>query len=166
MQVAIGQSDNMFTPLQLANYLATLVNGGTRYKAHLIKSVRDSATGVVLFENAPEVVDKLEMKEENYNAVMQGMKNVIELGTASAVFDDFPVAVGGKTGTAEVAGGSDNAIFLGFAPFDKPAIAVCAVIEHGAHGSNAGRAVRTVMEAYFNSATQAKQIGQKNILTR
>ncbi|MBO4342522.1 MAG: penicillin-binding protein 2, partial [Clostridia bacterium] len=166
LQVSIGQSRNMFTPLQLANYLATLVNGGTRYKTHLIKSVRDSETGEVLFENMPEIADSIEIKEENYKAVMQGMKNVIELGTASSVFDDFPIPVGGKTGTAEVTGGSDNAIFLGFAPFDNPTIAVCAVIEHGAHGTNAGLAVKTVLNSYFNSASEARLIEQKNVLTR
>ncbi len=150
----------------MANYLATLVNGGTRYKTHLIKSVRDSQTGEILLQSQPEVVSKIDMSSENYNAVMQGMKNVIELGTASDVFEGFPIAVGGKTGTAEVASGSDNAVFIGFAPFDKPAIAVCALIEHGAHGADAGRAVRTVLESYFNSASQAKQITPKNTLIR
>lgn len=166
MQAAIGQSDNMFTPLQMANYIATIVNGGTRYKAHLVKNVRNTETGAVIYEAKPEVLDKIDLKEENYKAVMEGMRNVIELGTASTVFEGFDVPVGGKTGTAEVSDGSDNAIFVAFAPFDNPQIAVCAVIEHGAHGSNAGVAVKKVLDTYFHSATPPKALQEKNILTR
>lgn len=166
MQAAIGQSDNMFTPLQMANYIATLVNGGTRYKAHLVKNVRSAETGAVIYEAKPEVLDKIELKEENYKAVMEGMRNVIELGTASTVFEGFDIPVGGKTGTAEVSDGSDNAVFVAFAPFDNPQIAVCAVIEHGAHGSNAAVAVKKVLDTYFHSSTPPKALSEKNILTR
>lgn len=166
LQVAIGQSDNMFTPLQLANYLATIVNGGTRYKAHLIKTVRNSLTGAIVYDARPEALGNIEMKPENYKAVMEGMKNVIELGTASTVFEDFEIKVGGKTGTAEVSDGSDNAIFVGFAPYDNPEVAVCAVIEHGAHGSNAGTAVRAVLEEYFKTDENEENIKQNNTLTR
>lgn len=166
LQAAIGQSDNMFTPLQLANYLATVVNGGTRYRAHLVKTVREPDTGKVIYETKPEILETIDISEENYKAVMLGMKNVIEYGTASTVFKDFNVSVGGKTGTAEISGGSSNAIFVGFAPYDKPSIAVCCVIEHGAHGTNAGMAVREVLDAYFNSRTEPATFTEKNVLIR
>ena len=94
------------------------------------------------------------------------MKNVTELGTASDVFTDFNVAVGGKTGTAEVSQGSDNALFVGFAPFDNPKIAVCAVIEHGVHGANAAYVVRDVIDEYLNAPGGQVKINKKNILTR
>ena len=166
LQTAIGQSDNMFTPLQMANYLATIVNGGKRYKAHLVKNVRSPENGKLLYEAKPEIVDRIDMKPENYRAVMEGMRNVVELGTASNVFEGFNISAGGKTGTAEVSGGSDNAIFVGFAPFDNPSIAVCAVIEHGAHGASAGYAVRAVLEEYFKTSETPRLIERKNTFTR
>ena len=166
LQVAIGQSDNMFTPLQLANYIATLANGGTRYKAHLVKNIRNPQTGETVYEANAEALSKIDISAENLKAVLGGMKNVTELGTASDVFDGFSVAVGGKTGTAEVSDGSDNAIFVGFAPFDSPSIAVCAVIEHGAHGANAGYVVREVLDEYFNAPGGHVKINKKNVLTR
>ena len=166
LQVAIGQSDNMFTPLQLANYIATLANGGTRYKTHLVKNIRNPQTGEIVYEAVPEVLSRIDIDHQNRIAVLNGMKSVTELGTASDVFADFNIAVGGKTGTAEVSDGSDNAVFVGFAPFDKPQIAVCAVIEHGVHGANAGYVVRDIVDAYFNSSGEHVKINKKNTLTR
>ncbi len=166
LQAAIGQSDNLFTPLQLANYMATLVNGGTRYKAHLVQAVRSASTGELIHETRPEILSEIDFKPQNIRAVMEGMRDVVEAGTASGVFSGFNVIAGGKTGTAEAPGGSNNAIFVGFAPFDDPAIAVCAIIEHGAHGTNAGVIAREVLDAYFNSETEPDEVGIKNTLTR
>ncbi len=166
LQVAIGQSDNLFTPVQLANYVATIANGGNRYKVHLVKEVRSPETGEIISSVKPEIVSQISLDPENRKAILEGMKNVVELGTASTVFDGFDIPVGAKTGTAEVAGGSDNAIFVAFAPYDKPTIAVCAVIEHGVHGSAAGRAVRAVLETYFHSNAEPETAPEKNTLTR
>lgn len=164
LQYAIGQSKNLFTPLQMANYLATIVNGGTRYEAHLVKAVRDADTGALVMEKKPKVLSTLNISAENRRAVLEGMRDVVELGTASTVFENFPISVGGKTGTAEVPGKADNAIFVGFAPYDNPTIAVCAVIEEGVHGSNAARAVRDVIAAYFNSDTETDTVVRSNTL--
>lgn len=164
LQYAIGQSKNLFTPLQIANYLATIVNGGTRYAAHLVKAVRDADSGVLVREEAPRVLSKLDISEENRRAILEGMRDVVELGTASTVFENFSIRVGGKTGTAEVPGKADNAIFVGFAPYDNPTIAVCAVIEEGVHGANAARAVRDVIDAYFRSETKSDAVDKTNVL--
>ncbi len=164
LQYAIGQSKNLFTPLQLANYLATIVNGGTRYKTHIVKAVRDSETGVLLQETKPTVLSQIDISPENRKAILEGMRDVVELGTASTVFQDFGVPVGGKTGTAEVPGRADNAIFVGFAPYDNPTIAVCAVIEEGVHGANAARAVRAVLETYFESEAEEDTVPKTNTL--
>ncbi len=164
LQYAIGQSKNLFTPLQLANYLATIVNGGTRYKTHIVKAVRDSETGVLLQETKPTVLSELDISSENRKAILEGMRDVVELGTASTVFENFEVAVGGKTGTAEVPGRADNAIFVGFAPYDNPTIAVCAVIEEGVHGANAARAVRDVLHTYFSSEVEEDAVAKTNEL--
>lgn len=164
LQYAIGQSKNLFTPLQLANYLATIVNGGTRYKTHIVKAVRDSETGQLLQETKPTVLSEIDIEPGNLQAILEGMRDVVELGTASTVFENFEVPVGGKTGTAEVPGRADNAIFVGFAPYDNPTIAVCAVIEEGVHGANAARAVRDVLETYFSHEVEEDAVAKTNTL--
>ncbi len=164
LQYAIGQSKNLFTPLQLANYLATIVNGGTRYKTHIVKAVRDSETGELLQETKPTVLSEIDIEPGNLKSILEGMRDVVELGTASTVFENFDVPVGGKTGTAEVSGRADNAIFVGFAPYDNPTIAVCAVLEEGVHGSNAAIAVRDVLQTYFSSEAEEETITKTNTL--
>lgn len=153
LQASIGQSDNLFTPLQLANYVATIVNGGTRYKTHLVKSVNDSSSGVPVVEQTIEVVETLEMQEDNYHAIMYGMKLAAESGTASNLFYNYKVGVGAKTGTASVPSGTANGVFVAFAPYDDPEIAVCVVVEHGAHGNYVGAVAKAVFDEYFNDRT-------------
>lgn len=150
LQAAIGQSDNLFTPLQIANYVATVANGGTNYKAHLLKAVKSNTEQEITLEVQPEVRHKVEIKPENLTAVLNGMGLVTaEGGTASGTFADFPVKTGGKTGSAQVSRGSANGIYVGFAPFDDPQIAVAVVVEHGASGSGVSPIARDIFEQYF-----------------
>lgn len=151
IQAAIGQSKNLFTPIQLANYMATLANGGKRYKPHLIKNVKEYSSSEILKVTEPYLLDNISISPENYKAVMNGMKSVTEDGTAAAVFADFDVSVGGKTGTAEVSQGSPTGIFVAFAPFENPQIAMAIVIEHGSHGISAAPVARSIIENYFSS---------------
>ena len=81
---------------------------------------------------------------------MEGMRSVTEDGTASNVFQDFPIAVGGKTGTAEVPG-TNNGLFVAFAPYENPQIAISVVVEHGAHGNSIAPAAREVIAEYFHN---------------
>lgn len=150
IQAAIGQSDNLFTPLQLANYVATLVNGGKRYKPHLIKEVRSSVDGELVYETKPEILNNLELKEENVNAVLKGMLDVTQEGTASSIFENYPIKIGGKTGSAQVAKGSDNGVFVAFAPYDDPQIAIAIVVEHGNSGGDVAPVARSVFDYYFS----------------
>ena len=150
LQASIGQSDNLFTPLQLSNYIATVVNGGTRYEAHLLYKIKNYPTGEIT-EVQPKVVEQIEIQPQNYKAIMEGMRSVTEDGTASNVFQDFPIAVGGKTGTAEVPG-TNNGLFVAFAPYENPKIAISVVVEHGAHGNSIAPAAREVIEEYFKNA--------------
>lgn len=150
LQAAIGQSYSLFTPVQLANYAATIANGGTRYKVNLIKSVRSSVDGSVVKEFEPEVIENIDMDTDVLNAVKQGMKKVADEGSASEIFANYGVQVGGKTGTAQVGDGSNNAVFIAYAPFDDPQIAVSVVLEHGVRGTNAGQVVKDIFDAYFN----------------
>lgn len=153
LQAAIGQSENLLTPLQLANYVATLVNGGTRYRPHLVKAVRSSVDGSTKLAGEPEVVEQIDMQPQNLQAVLSGMLGVTEDGTASSIFRNYPISVGGKTGSAQVASGSDNGVFVGYAPFDDPQIVVVVVIEHGNSGSDVAPVARDILDYYFLSDT-------------
>lgn len=153
---SIGQGNSNFTPLQMASAIGTLVNGGTRYKAHLLEKVTDP-DGNLIYETKPEVLDKIELKKSNLDLVKQGMYQVINgsKGTAQGVFDGFQESVGGKTGSATFRndqtelGRNAFSWFISFAPFDKPEIAVCTVIFDGHFGRYAAPVNRAVMEEYF-----------------
>lgn len=148
LQISIGQL-NAFTPLQLANYTATLANGGTRYKASLISQVVSYDMAEIYKDIKPEVVTKVKMTESYLAAVKEGMLSVTEDGTGQAALGTYPIKVGGKTGTSQVTGQVDHSIFVAFAPFDKPEIAISVVLENGNSGFSAGTVVRDIMDAYF-----------------
>jgi penicillin-binding protein 2 len=164
LQAGIGQSDNLFTPLQLANYVATVAGGGTRYQPHLIKSVKTYQNGQTLSKTEPKAVTKIDISKENYDAIMKGMRSVTEDGTASNVFGNYPIAVGGKTGTAQVPNGSANGIFVAFAPYDNPKIAVAIVIEHGAHGNMVAPIARDIFDVYFGENAAAEKVLPEKVL--
>ncbi len=149
LQAAIGQSDNAFTPLQLCAYMSTVVNGGTRYKATLLDSVVDYSTGEIVYKNSPQVLDKIDIPENNINILKSAMKSVVVDGTAKTVFDDYEYEVGGKTGTAQMGKGSDTALFVGFAPYDKPEIVVAVVVENAYQSSRAADVAKAVFDCYF-----------------
>jgi penicillin-binding protein 2 len=150
IQAAIGQSDNAFTPAQLVNYIATLASGGTRYKLHLIKEIKSYDDGKILYKKDPEIISEINIRPENYEAIMKGVKGVMaDNGTASSIFKNFPIILGGKTGTAEIYGKPNNALFVGFGPFEDPEIAVVTVIEKGLHGTYAAQVAKNIFETYF-----------------
>ena len=153
LSAAIGQSDTMVTPIQLANYIAQLANHGVRYKPHLLKSVRDPETNEEILITLPEVVGTVEMSDATYNAVVEGMRKGAqeEGGTSYSVFKDYPVAVAGKTGSAQAPGGS-HAIYVAFAPADDPEVAVAVVVENGGQGSRIPGVAKAVFDAYFSAS--------------
>lgn len=149
LQAAIGQSDNVFTPLQINMYLTTVLNRGKRYSAHLLDRIVNYS-GAVLEESTPTVLSEETFSEEIFETVREGMKNVMDNGSAARVFAGYPIPVGGKTGTAQIyKTKSDNAIMTAFAPYDAPKIAVTCVIEQGANGTNAGYAIKDIFDYYF-----------------
>lgn len=148
LQIAIGQL-NAFTPLQLANYAATLANGGTHYKASLIDKIVSYDISTVYDEIKPEVKNTVSISDATIAAVKEGMLSVTEDGTGRAALGDYPIKVGGKTGTAQVTGKADHSVFIAFAPFDNPEIAISVVLEHGSSGYSAGSIVRDILDAYF-----------------
>lgn len=149
LQAAIGQSDNLFSPLALANYAATLANGGTNYKTRLLKAVKSTADARIIKSASPEIRQTADVSKEALTAVKDGMLKVTEPGgTAYSVFSNFPVAVAGKTGSAQVHGGT-NGLFIGYAPAEDPQIAVSVVLENSDSGIKAAKAAREVLASYF-----------------
>ena len=126
-----------------------MLNSGTRYAAHLLSEVR-TFTGEVVMEKTPSVIDSFEITEDILATVKEGMKGVMDNGSAASVFSGYEIPVGGKTGTAQVSETkSDNGIMTAFAPFDEPEICVTCIIEQGSGGTEAGFAVRDVFDYYF-----------------
>ncbi len=166
IQAAIGQSYSHFTPLSLANYAATIANGGTRRRPHLIRSIRRASDGTAVLTKTPETVEKISITPENLAAVQQGMYGVVDEGSASRIFADYNISVGGKTGTAQGSSKASNtALFVAYAPFEEPEIAVCVVIEHGVRGVNAAKAARDIFDEYFASdAPQAENYAAGKLL--
>ena len=146
---AIGQSDNAFTPLQLATYTSTIANSGVRYKTTLIDKVMTYNQEEIISQSKPTVAATVDLDESVINSVKQGMLSVTEDGTGSAIFKDYPITVGGKTGTAQTTQGPDHTVFIAFAPFDDPEIAVAVVIEHGQFGKYSGGLLKAIFNAYF-----------------
>lgn len=158
VQAAIGQSDNTFTPMQLATYTSTIANNGVRYQTHLVrKIVNYERDETVLYNNPkkPQVIANAGISKTNMNIVKSAMRSVVTSGTATIV-SSYPKAVAGKTGTAENAG-SDHVIFICYAPYEKPEVAVAVVLEHGAKGKYAMYTAMDMMDAYFYNKT-AKQL--------
>ena len=147
-QAAIGQSDNMITPVQLATYTATIANGGKRYRTHIVKKIMDYARSKIIKETTPELVEDTGISEENLKAVKEGMREVAISGTARD-FAGYPIPIGAKTGTAQNAG-TDHTTFICFAPYDDPQIAISVVIAHGKSGILSKNVARDIMDAYFD----------------
>ncbi len=166
LQAAIGQSDNMFTPAQLASYVSTILNKGNRFALRLIKEVRSYETGEIVYKSEPKVISQTEIKDSTLAAVKDGMRRVTEDGTAKVVFEDFPIAVGGKTGTAEVGRGSDTVLFVGFAPYDNPQIAVAVVLEHGATSRYAAQVAKSMFEYYLGISEVNDQVTPLNTILK
>lgn len=154
VQAAIGQSDNTFTPVQLATYAATIANNGVRLKTHIVKKVTSYDRSEVIYENDPEkpqVMADLQLTPYNLSVVQTAMRNVVadEAGTAYWSFLDFDIPVAGKTGTAENTG-SDHTAFICYAPYDNPQVAIAVVLEHGAKGTYSMSVAKDLLNAYFH----------------
>ncbi len=158
VQAAIGQSDNLFTPIQLANYVSTIANGGTRYKPHIIKSVLSSDMSEVISETQPEILNTLNVSKKNLKTVQNGMRRVITDGGCSWYFKNCIVDAAGKTGTSQInrktstgyVNDCNNGFFISYAPFDDPEIAVAVAAENVDSGSGISRAAIDVYNYYFS----------------
>lgn len=158
VQAAIGQHDNLFTPAQLATYVATIANDGTRKQVHLVDHITDYSRKNVISKTQPKtIVDNSDysfLSKENLRTVQAGMRLVASTGgTAQATFANYPVAVAAKTGTAQTQEGeaaTENTTFIAYAPYEKPEIAVAVVLEHGVKGAYSQAVAKAIFDSYFH----------------
>ena len=163
LPVAIGQGAVLMTPIQLASMIATVANDGTIYRPHLVKRVVD-ADGKTLRETKTEIIGNASFSKESFRLVKQGLLAVVnEPGGTGAMARLYDVKVAGKTGSSQVVKlrdskqstpyqYRDHALFVAFAPFDKPEIAVAVIVEHGEHGgSSAAPIAGKILRAYFDA---------------
>ena len=163
LQAAIGQM-NAFTPLQLAVYVSTLANEGVRYKADLVNKVVSYDMSENYRVTEPTIMEEFVIQDAVIDAVKEGMLSVTEDGTGSATFRNYPIKVGGKTGTSQVANGADHSVFIAFAPFDKPEIAVAIVLEHGSSSRTCASVAKAMTDAYFFSDQKTVDTNLPNTL--
>ncbi len=168
LSVAIGQESTQVTPLQLANYIATLVNGGTRNAVHLLKEVKSSDFSQVIQSYEPQVLDTIEIQDQNLKAVKAGMLALTTNNSSvRQYFQSLPFQAGAKTGSAQVTGQNEsNAVFVCFAPYDDPEIAVAIAVEHGGSGSELASMAADVLRYYFSSQETRDEIPVENTLIR
>lgn len=157
VQSAIGQAGNLWTPIQLANYVNTIANGGTRYKTHFIKSVKSSDYNKTVFETQPEIVCQTGISDETLDIVKRGMREVGVNGYCASYFLNLPVEVACKTGTSQeirtdkngIQHQINNGFLIAFAPYDDPEIAVACVGEGLISGKYLAEVVAAAVEYYI-----------------
>lgn len=165
VQASIGQSDNLFTPLQIANYMATLVSGGRHYDAHLLKSAKTYDNSQVVAVGNQEPTNVVDISDSTLNAVKTGMHNLTKT-TLAPYFSSCVVEAGAKTGTTQLGADiTNNGCFVCFAPYDEPEIAVALVIEQGDAGARLASTAVDVINAYFTpDETQTVITGENQLL--
>ena len=154
LQAAIGQSDSIFSPLQLAEYCATVANGGYRHSASILKAIRNYDYSEKRYEREPSILSIVQSPEYNWEAVHQGMYMVLNdyVNEANVLeWVDCPWICAGKTGTAQKGEKITNdGIFICYGPFREPEVAICVIVERGGSGASTQFMARQIMDAYIN----------------
>jgi len=167
VRTTIGQGTNLYTPVQLARYVTTLANRGTNYKLTLLNRII-SKDGTIILKNEPEVYkDLTDIKSSTWENVLKGMYMVAneQRGSVYELYGDFGVTVAGKTGTSQISlSKPNNALFISFAPYEKPEISVTVVIPNGHTSGNAAETARDIYQLYFNLENREKLISREATL--
>lgn len=162
---AIGQSYNLFTPLQLANYIATLVGGGEHYQAHLLKNVKEYDNSRLLYVYDDEPLNTVEMSDSTIEAVTKGMHELTVSGGVAFAFRDCVVSAGAKTGSAQVGTDIANGVFVAYAPYEDPEIAVAIVIEKGGSGAALATTAVEIINSWFShTQDDSAAMGENTLL--
>ena len=171
IQAGIGHGDNQFTPIQLCSYVSTIANRGTRYKAHMIKSVKSSDLSETVMETQSQILSKASFSDENWDLVHRGM---LLVGTQSyADFTKVPCKVAAKTGTTTVSKRVNgrkietyNGFLITFAPYEKPEIAICVSVEGAGSGGSTALIASAIMEHYFATKDTQENFQKENSLLK
>lgn len=154
---AIGESDNQFTLLQLANYVSTIANGGTRYTPHFVRAIKTADYKKTLQQTQPEVAQTLDISKHTLQLVREGMLKVGTIGFCRTAFADLPVTAAAKTGTSDVVKIIDgkkvegnNGFLISYAPYEDPEIAVAVVVETADSGSLTAVVAADIYDYYFS----------------
>ena len=168
LSAAIGQGYHLFTPLQLANYVATLVNGGSHYACHLLKEYKSNDYSQVTETYSAQPKDTIDLNPAHLQAVKQGMYDLSKTASMARWFSSLPVEVGCKTGTAETSShaASTNALFVCFAPYDDPQVALCLVSEGGDAGGSLAELAAGILTQYFSTGSSLDTVTGENALLR
>ncbi len=151
LHMSIGQGDVLTTPLQMARVAATFANGGSVLKPYVVAKVTGGATGRMLYQSSPTVVRHVPVSAAHMEIVRRAMRVTVTNGTGKVV-NFKEVAVAAKTGSAQTHGAAKtHGLFICFAPYSHPTIAIAAIVEHGGHGGDtAGKVARAMLQAYFH----------------
>ena len=161
---AFGQANQLYSPIQLANALATLVSGGQHCPAHLLKEVRSADGGEVLALGDSTPLNSIDIQPEYLDAIKKGMLGYTT-GSLAGYFKDCVVTAGAKTGTAQMGGDAENnGIFVCFGPYEDPEIAVAIVVEKTKAGANITPAAVQILNAWFSAPEIDTPIQGENTL--
>lgn len=166
VQASIGQSDNLLTPLQLANYCATVANGGTRYNMHFVKSIISNSTGLVS-ETGANVVQKVDVDDSNLQIVREGMRMVATQGAPSSIFNRLDVNVACKTGTSQVVVKGvkhNNGFLISYAPYENPEISIASAIELAGSGTSTAEITSSIIDYYYTHNTTEQKAQKESTL--
>ncbi len=164
LQSSIGQAGNLFTPLQLCNYVSTIANGGIRYEAHLVKSILTANNTVTVLDKQPKIICNTGFAPKNIKTVHEGMRLVVTNGACRNNFGLLDVAVACKTGTSQVEKNIDgtskiytNGFNISFAPYDDPEIAIAVAVEGARAGSSCAPVACDIYNYYFENIKNQTQ---------
>ena len=160
---AIGQSYNLFTPIQLANYVATLVSGGEHYEAHLLKNVKSYDNSRIIDVYDKGTLNEMHISESTMAAVTKGMHDLTH-DSLQGAFSRCVVEAGAKTGSAQVGTDIANGTFVAYAPYDDPEIAIAIVVEKGGSGSLLANAAVDIINAWFTRGGSSASLGENTLL--
>ncbi|MDD3656812.1 MAG: penicillin-binding protein 2 [Atribacterota bacterium] len=160
VNMSIGQGFLLVTPLQIHNMLSLIANEGLFFRFYHVEKII-SQSGEIIKEFEPQLINKIDISQNTFQIIKEGMKKVVENGTGRlANIEEIKIA--GKTGTAQNPQGENHAWFIGFAPYDNPEICVTVLIEHGGDGSTvaaplAGNIIRKYFQLKYNQIAKAEQ---------
>ena len=163
LHMSIGQGDVLTTPLQLARVAATFANGGNVLKPYVVAKITGGTAGGTLYRSAPAIVRHVRVSVAHMEIVRRAMRVTVTNGTGKVV--NFKgVTVAAKTGSAQTHGSAKtHGLFICFAPYNHPTIAIAAIVEHGGHGGDtAGKVARAMLQAYFHLKDTGETTGRSD----